>query len=74
MNDPRAAAELCSLKSRRVEPTYATRIEKDDPYFNDLSARWSALLTEATLAIPDPVFMARRETVSLSIVPEVRTG
>lgn len=35
------------------------RIGTDDTYFNDLSARWSMLLTEARDAIPDPPFMAR---------------
>jgi putative proteasome-type protease len=33
------------------------RIEADDRYFNDLSARWGMLLTEARAAIPDPPFM-----------------
>lgn len=33
------------------------RIEQDDVYFNDLSARWSMLLTESRATIPAPPFM-----------------
>jgi putative proteasome-type protease len=66
--------DLVVLPADRAEPTYATRIEKDDDYFNQLSARWSELLTEATLAVPDPSFMDRHEVVALSLVPEARTG
>lgn len=38
-------------------PVVRRRIEADDPYFNDLSARWSMLLNDARDAIPDPPFM-----------------
>jgi putative proteasome-type protease len=41
-----------------AEPVIRRRIERDDPYFNDLSARWGMLLSEARAAIPDPPFMA----------------
>lgn len=34
------------------------RVEVEDAYFNDLSARWGDLLHHATAAIPDPPFMA----------------
>ena len=34
------------------------RIGDDDPYFNDLSARWGDLLHDAAATIPDPPFMA----------------
>lgn len=34
------------------------RIGADDPYFNDLSTRWSLMLNEARATIPDPPFMA----------------
>jgi len=64
--------DLVVLPADRAVPTYASRIEKDDPYFNQLSARWSELLTEATLAIPDPSFMTRRESAPLSLVAEAR--
>ena len=33
------------------------RSEQDDEYFNDVSRRWSGLLHDATLTIPDPPFM-----------------
>ena len=38
-------------------PVLSLRIEKDDPYFDALSNRWSELLHQATRAIPDPPFM-----------------
>ena len=41
-----------------ARPTIQRRIEADDRYFDDLSARWSMLLTEARATIPDPPFMA----------------
>ncbi len=34
------------------------RIGVDDPYYNDLSARWGDLLHDAAATIPDPPFMA----------------
>lgn len=37
--------------------TILRRIEQDDAYFNDLSARWSMLLTESRATIPSPPFM-----------------
>ena len=44
-----------------VQPGAATltrRIEINDNYFRDLSARWGDLLQDAMIAIPDPPFMA----------------
>ena len=38
--------------------TLTRRIEEDDPYFDDLSARWGDLLADAAATIPDPPFMA----------------
>lgn len=38
-------------------PLVQHRIEADDAYFNDLSLRWSRLLHEAALAIPNPPFV-----------------
>jgi putative proteasome-type protease len=35
------------------------RIAIDDPYFDDLSARWGDLLADAAATIPDPPFMAK---------------
>lgn len=40
-----------------TRPTVNRRIEVDDPYFKDLSARWSMLLNESRAIIPDPPFM-----------------
>ena len=34
------------------------RVGEEDPYFNDLSARWGDLLHDAAATIPDPPFMA----------------
>lgn len=45
-----------------ADPTRAVirrRIEADDPYFQDLSNRWSMLLNESRATIPDPPFMTR---------------
>ncbi|HEY0044420.1 MAG TPA: peptidase [Allosphingosinicella sp.] len=39
------------------EPVFTRRIENNDSYFNELSARWSQLLHDATKAIPEPPFM-----------------
>ena len=37
------------------------RVESDDAYFDDLSARWGDLLHHAAAAIPDPPFLAELE-------------
>ena len=34
------------------------RLEPNDPYFTNLSSRWSMLLNESRATIPDPPFMA----------------
>ena len=49
--------DLVVMAAEPTQPTFVTRIEKNDAYFNALSARWSDLLVEATLAVPDPAFM-----------------
>ena len=44
-----------------AEPTgkvLTRRVGENDPYFNDLSARWGDLLQDAAATIPDPPFMA----------------
>ena len=41
--------------------TLRRRIEADDPYFDDLSARWGDLLHHAAAAIPDPPWMHELE-------------
>jgi putative proteasome-type protease len=38
--------------------TLTRRVEVDDAYFEDLSARWGDLLADAAASIPDPPFMA----------------
>ena len=38
-------------------PTLTRRIEQDDPYFDDLSDRWSRYLHQATENIPNPPWM-----------------
>jgi putative proteasome-type protease len=40
-----------------AQPVIRRRIETEDPYFRDLSDRWSMLLTESRAVIPDPPFM-----------------
>jgi putative proteasome-type protease len=49
--------DLMVMPSDPDLPVMTRRIENNDDYFNDLSSRWSALLHEATRAIPDPPFM-----------------
>lgn len=50
--------DMVVMPGNAAEPTLIKRIEDDDVYFNELSARWSELLGEATMVIPDPQFMA----------------
>ncbi|MGE0178377.1 MAG: peptidase [Sphingomonas sp.] len=42
-------------------PVLTRRIEEDDQYYDDLSARWGDLLQDAMTAIPDPPFMAEMQ-------------
>lgn len=39
-------------------PVVRRRLESDDAYFQELSARWSQLLNESRTAVPDPPFLA----------------
>jgi putative proteasome-type protease len=50
--------DLMVMPSAPGSPTLTRRIEEDDPYFDDLSARWGDLLADAAATIPDPPFMA----------------
>jgi putative proteasome-type protease len=50
--------DMIVIARDRVHAVVKRRIGTDDRYFNDLSARWSMLLTEARATIPDPPFMA----------------
>ena len=49
--------DLVVVPSDATQPVNQRRIGVDDPYFNDLSARWSLMLNEARATIPDPPFM-----------------
>lgn len=49
--------DLIAMSADRDRPVIKRRIGADDRYFNDLSARWGMLLTEARATIPDPPFM-----------------
>jgi putative proteasome-type protease len=51
--------DLIAIPTDPAKPAIRRRIEADDAYFDDLSARWSMLLNEARDTIPDPPFMAR---------------
>jgi putative proteasome-type protease len=49
--------DLMVMPADRQQPILSRRIEADDPYFNELSLRWSVMLHEATVAIPNPPWM-----------------
>ncbi len=49
--------DLIALPRDTSRPVVKRRIEADDRYFDNLSARWGMLLNEARATIPDPPFM-----------------
>jgi putative proteasome-type protease len=49
--------DLMIMQTDPSAPIVRRRIEADDIYFNELSKRWSALLSEAIGSIPDPDFL-----------------
>jgi len=51
--------DLMVLPNKKKARPLTMRVAEDDPYFNDLSARWGDLLNHAAAAIPDPPFMAQ---------------
>ena len=51
--------DLIVIPRDRGQAVIQRRIGADDAYFNDLSARWSMLLTESRATIPAPPFMTR---------------
>ena len=51
--------DLIVIPGDHAQPVIQRRIGADDAYFNDLSARWSMLLSESRATIPDPPFMKR---------------
>lgn len=50
--------DLLVMPARPGAPILTRRVGVDDPYFDDLSARWGDLLQDAAATIPDPPFMA----------------
>jgi putative proteasome-type protease len=53
--------DLMVMPSKPRAKPLTLRVGLDDPYFNDLSARWGDLLNQAAATIPDPPFMAQLE-------------
>lgn len=49
--------DVIVIPGDRAKPNIQRRIGVDDPYFDDLSARWSMLLGESRAIIPTPPFM-----------------
>ncbi len=49
--------DLVVMPRDRQAPLLTRRIEEDDPYFDDLSERWSRYLFQATEEIPNPPWM-----------------
>ena len=49
--------DMMVMPTDRSGPTLTRRIEQDDPYFDDLSDRWSRYLHQATENIPNPPWM-----------------
>ena len=49
--------DLIAIPADRACPVVRRRIGVNDPYFDDLSTRWSLMLNEARATIPDPPFM-----------------
>ncbi len=49
--------DLVVIPNDPAKPAICRRIEANDAYFNDLSARWSMLLAESRATIPAPPFM-----------------
>lgn len=60
--------DLMVMPADPAEVVLERRIERNDPYFDALSQRWSDLLVEATSSVPDPSFMAPVPARSLSVV------
>jgi putative proteasome-type protease len=49
--------DLMVMPTDRGRPILTRRIERRDPYFDDLSERWGEALSEATRSIPNPPFL-----------------
>lgn len=66
--------DIAVMPSDPARPVIRRRIEEGDPYFVDLSHRWSMLLNESRAAIPDPPFMARDGIYSVVRKPGAGRG
>ena len=51
--------DVVVMPTDRSREVIRRRIAVDDPYFRDLSHRWSMLLNDSRATIPDPPFMAK---------------
>jgi putative proteasome-type protease len=49
--------DLMAMPRDRALPVLTRRIDEDDPYFDDLSARWAKYLNQAAENIPNPPWM-----------------
>lgn len=50
--------DLVILSAERTLPPIARRIERDDPYFDEITRSWARMLREAVHAIPNPDWLA----------------
>jgi putative proteasome-type protease len=46
--------DVLALPADRSAPIITRRIEKDDPYYREITLRWAEILYGATLDLPDP--------------------
>jgi putative proteasome-type protease len=52
--------DITVIRRDVCDPELVYRIEPGDPYFHDLSERWSAALRAAHIAIPRPPYVTQR--------------
>jgi putative proteasome-type protease len=50
--------DIMVMPADRTRPILTRRIEQDDAYFDEVSRRWSDLIHEGTMAIPNPPYLA----------------
>ncbi len=46
--------DLIVLPAERGEPPLKRRIEEDDDYFRDITRKWSKILNDGVMSLPDP--------------------
>lgn len=51
--------DLVILPASPASPPILRRIERDDPYFDEITRRWASMLREAVHAIPNPDWLIR---------------